>query len=312
VDFAFFTKPHFPLMTILRTPESCFAQLPEYPFEAHYAQLAGGLRIHYLDEGPAQGPVVLLLHGEPTWSFLYRKMIPPLAAAGCRVLAPDLIGFGKSDKILEALAYSYAQHVAWLQEWLLAMALKDITLFCQDWGGLLGLRLVAENPALFARVAASNTGLPTGDQTPSPAFTAWQQYSQTVEVLPIGRIVSGGCVHKLSEAEVAAYDAPFPEERYKTAARIFPSLVPTTPTDPASAANRNAWAVLQNWQKPFVTWFGDSDPITAGAERVFQKLIPGAAQQGHTTVSQAGHFIQEDQGPLLADLLIDFMQKPLK
>lgn len=303
-------------MTVLQTPDSRFDNLPDYPFAPNYVAVGSDdepLRMHYVDEGPAGDPardarnVVLMLHGEPTWSYLYRKMIPIVAAAGHRVIAPDLIGFGKSDKIVEADAYSYQSHVNWLTTFIRTLDLQNITLVCQDWGGLLGLRLAAENEERFARITASNTGLPTGDQPPSEAFLQWQQFSQTVATLPIGALVSMGCARKLSAEVIAAYDAPFPDDTYKTASRVFPRLVPTAPDDPASPANRAAWQVLMRWQKPFLTCFGDRDPITAGGDKVLQKLIPGAQGQPHVTLSPGGHFIQEDKGEEWANLIVRFV-----
>ncbi|TAF63853.1 MAG: alpha/beta fold hydrolase [Cytophagales bacterium] len=296
-------------MQILRTPESAFAQLKDYPFAPNYLLLQTGLQMHYVEEGNLQSEeTILLLHGEPTWSYLYRKMIPLLAQAGYRVIAPDLIGFGKSDKIVEKEHYTYQQHVSWLTELVQKLNLQNITLFCQDWGGLLGLRIVAENPDRFKRVVAANTFLPTGDIAPSEAFLQWQQFSQNTPNFEVGKIVSKGCVKPLDQAGISAYDAPFPEDSYKAAARIFPTLVPTNPQDPATLPNRNAWQVLQQWQKPFLTAFSDSDPITRGGDRFFQKVIPGTKDQKHITVEQAGHFLQEDQPELLAKTIIQFIQ----
>ncbi len=293
----------------LRTPDDCFSNLPDYPFAPHYVDL-DGLRIHYLDEGPADAPnTVLMLHGEPTWSYLYRKMIPIVAGVGHRVIAPDLIGFGKSDKLTDPAAYSYQSHIDWVTAFIKTLDLTTITLVCQDWGGLLGLRLAAENPDRFTRICAANTFLPTGDQPAGEAFRQWQQFSQTVPVFATGNIVNGGCVRTLTLAEVAAYDAPFPDESYKVAARQFPLLVPTTPTDPAASANRAAWQVLLGWQKPFLTCFSDKDPITAGADKVLQKLIPGAANQRHITLANGGHFVQEDCGEAWAEAIVGFMKE---
>ena len=293
-------------MTVLRTPDEQFANISDYPFEPHYTQVGDGLSMHFVSQG--SGPVVLMLHGEPTWSYLYRKMIPIVAAAGYRVIAPDLIGFGKSDKIAEAEAYSYASHVGWLTDFVLDLDLQNITLVCQDWGGLLGLRVAAENPDRFARVVAANTFLPTGDQPASEAFLQWRQFSQTIPAFPVGNIVNMGCVHKLSADAIAAYDAPFPDESYKTAARVFPALVPITPDDPAAEANRKAWEVLKTWQKPFLTCFSDSDPITRGGDTALQKLIPGTTGQPHVTIEQGGHFLQEDQGEKWAEHIVAFLR----
>jgi haloalkane dehalogenase len=295
-------------MEILRTPDDRFAALPGYAFAPHYAQI-GELRVHYVDEGPRDGAVVLCLHGEPSWSYLYRKMIPPLVAAGLRVVAPDLVGFGRSDKPAARDDYTFQRHVDWMAAFLDAVGLRDLTLFCQDWGGLIGLRLVAEAPDRFARVVASNTFLPTGDGRPSEAFLAWRTFSQSVPELPVGKIVAGGCARPVAPEVIAAYDAPFPEERYKAGARKFPLLVPVTPDDPASAPNRAAWERLRAFTRPFLTAFGDSDPITRGADTRLQAAIPGAAGQPHTTIAGGGHFIQEDAGEELAEIVASFVAR---
>jgi len=299
-------------MDTLRTPDDCFADLPGFDFEPHYVEIPDGdggtLRVHHLDEGPADGPVVLLLHGEPSWSYLYRHMIPPLVAAGLRCVAPDLVGFGRSDKPADRRDYTYARHVAWLSSHVFdALDLRDITLVCQDWGGLLGLRLVAAQPDRFAAVVAANTFLPTGDGKPGEAFLAWQKFSQEAPELPVGRIVNGGCTTDLPEEVIAAYDAPFPDESYKEGARQFPSLVPTSPDDPEAPANRAAWEVLAGFDRPFVCAFGDSDPITRGNERHLISRIAGAQGAPHTTIEGGGHFIQEDRGPQLAQVVIDLV-----
>lgn len=293
-------------MDILRTPDDRFENLPGYPFAPHYVDV-NGLRMHYLDEGPPAAAPVLLLHGEPSWSYLYRKMIPLLAAAGHRVIAPDLIGFGRSDKPAAREDYTYQRHVDWATGFLSALDLRGITLVCQDWGGLIGLRLAAEQGDRFTRIVAANTFLPTGDQKPPEAFFQWRQFSQTVPEFPVGRIVSMGCVQPVAEEVVAAYDAPFPDERYKAGARQFPLLVPATPDDPASAPNRAAWEALERWEKPFLTAFSDGDPITRGADRVLQARIPGARGLAHPTIAGGGHFLQEDRGEELARAVIDFI-----
>jgi haloalkane dehalogenase len=293
-------------MDVLRTPDERFAALPDYDFAPHYADV-GGLRMHYLDEGPRDGQPVLLLHGEPSWSFLYRKMVPVLVAAGRRAIAPDLIGFGRSDKPAARADYTYQRHVDWLVAFLDTLGLSGWTLVCQDWGGLLGLRVAAEHEARFARIVAANTFLPTGDRTPPEAFFAWQRFSQEVPELPVGGIVQRGCARPVAPEVVAAYDAPFPDERYKAGARQFPLLVPTRPDDPASEANRAAWQVLSRWQKPFLTAFSDLDPITGGAERYLQKSIPGAAGRVHPTIVGGGHFLQEDCGEELAREVVRFI-----
>ncbi|WP_040494251.1 haloalkane dehalogenase [Ilumatobacter nonamiensis] len=297
-------------MKVLRTPDERFTDLPDYPFAPNYVDVSdqdgGSLRVHYLDEGPADGPVVLVLHGEPSWSFLYRKMIPLLVDAGLRVIAPDLVGFGKSDKPTEQSDYTYARHVAWMQEAIVDhLDLRDATFFGQDWGGLVGLRLVAENPERFARVVIGNTGLPTGEHAPSDAFLAWQKFSQTSPDFDIGFLINGATITELSDAEIAAYDAPFPDDTYMAGARIFPSLVPTSPDDPAASANKAAWEVLMAWDKPLICCFGDSDPITAGGDKPFLKLVPGAQGQPHVTVANAHHFFQEDVAPELAQIIVD-------
>ena len=296
-------------MDVLRTPDERFANLPGYSFAPHYAVLAGGLRVHFVDEGPRHAAPVLMLHGEPSWSYLYRKMIPPLVAAGHRAVAPDLIGFGRSDKPVRRQDYTYQRHVDWMRAVIEALDLRRVTLVCQDWGGLIGLRLVAEHPERFARVVAANTFLPTGDRPAGPAFLAWQKYSQETPELPVGRIVQTGCVTELPAEVIAAYDAPFPDERHKTGARRFPLLVPTSPGDPAAPANRRAWEALRRWEKPFLTAFGDSDPITRGADVLLREAIPGTRGQPHTTLERAGHFLQEDQGEELARVVVDFVRR---
>jgi haloalkane dehalogenase len=298
-------------MEKLRTPDDRFASLPGYPFAPHYVEVPDGeggeLRVHYVDEGPADADPVLLLHGEPSWSFLYRKMIPVITAAGHRAIAPDLVGFGRSDKPSKRDDYTYQRHVDWMRAVLEQLDLRNITFVGQDWGGLIGLRLVAEHPDRFARVVAANTFLPTGDRDPGDAFLAWQKFSQETPAFPVGRIVNGGCVTELSEDVIAAYDAPFPDETYKEGARQFPLLVPTSPSDPAAEPNRRAWEVLSKFDQPFLTAFSDSDPITGGADRVLQESIPGAKGRPHTTLTVWGHFLQEDVGEELARVIVDLV-----
>lgn len=299
-------------MKSVRTPDDRFRNLPGYAFEPHYVMVddteGGELRLHYVDEGPANAPVVLMLHGEPSWSYLYRKMIPMIVEAGYRAIAPDLIGFGRSDKPADRGDYTYLRHVEWTWAFITQLGLKDITLVCQDWGGLIGLRLVGEHPEHFARVVAANTGLPTGDQPVGEAFLKWQQYSQTTPVFDIGAIIARSCVTPVAPEVIAAYDAPFPDDTFKAGARQFPALVPTSATNPASAANRAAWESLMRFQKPFLTTFSDKDPITRAAGPVLQKLIPGCAGQPHTTIENGGHFLQEDQGEALARVVVSFMR----
>lgn len=299
-------------MEIRRPPDARFENLPDYDFTPRYAEIADGdggkLRVHYLDEGSTDAKPVLLMHGEPSWCYLYRKMIPALVAAGHRVIAPDLVGFGRSDKPTLQSDYSYARHVAWMSELLFdRLGMRHATFFGQDWGGLIGLRLVAASPERFDRVVISNTGLPTGDGKLSEAFLAWQHYSQTSKSFPIGNIVNGGVVTKLSPEVIAAYDAPFPDDSSKAGARIFPSLVPTSQDDQAHLDNIIAWGVLRKFERPFLCAFGDSDPITKGGEAVFIRNIPGAIGQSHTTVAGGGHFIQEDKAGELANIINSFI-----
>lgn len=300
-------------MDLLRTPDARFTDLAGWPFEPRYVEIDAGdgtpLRVHFVDEGPRDGPTVLLLHGEPTWSYLYRKVIPVLVDAGLRAVAIDQVGFGRSDKPARREDYTYAAHVRWMTAAIDAIGLDGVTLVGQDWGGLIGLRLVAAEPERFAAVVAANTFLPTGDRDPGPAFTAWQRYSQEVDVLPVGRIVSGGCVKPLPEDVVAAYDAPFPDESFKAGARQFPTLVPTSPDDPEAPANRKAWEVLSAWGRPFLCAFSDQDPITRNGAAVFAKLIPGAEGQPHTTIEGAGHFLQEDAGERLGQVIAAFVPR---
>ncbi len=299
-------------MKALRTPDERFVDLPDYPFAPNYITVddteGGTLRLHYVDEGDRSAPVVLMLHGEPTWSYLYRQMIPIVVNAGYRVIAPDLIGFGRSDKPSQRTDYTYQRHVDWIRALLTQLNLQDITLVCQDWGGLIGLRLVGEHPEKFARVVAANTMLPTGDHPLGESFFKWQQLSQTIPVFATGHIIQGGCTTAMSPAVLAAYDAPFPDETYKEGARQFPMLVPARPDDPAAPANRKAWEALMQFRKPFLTAFSDKDPITAAGGPVLRKLIPGCEGQAHTTIENGGHFLQEDQGEKLAQVVVDFIR----
>jgi haloalkane dehalogenase len=299
-------------MKTLRTPDERFDSLPGFDFAPHYEEVAdsegGTLRVHYLREGDPAAPVVLLLHGEPSWSYLYRKMIPGLIGAGLQIVAPDLVGFGRSDKPTERSDYSYARHVEWMRALLFdRLDLTDVTLVGQDWGGLIGLRLVGEHPERFARVVAANTSLPTGDTSPGEAFFNWQRFSQEVEVFPTGFIVNSGCVSDLPPEVVAAYDAPFPDESFKAGARAFPMLVPSSPNDPAHDANVAAWVGLAAFPRPFLTAFSDSDPITKGAHRALEADIAGAQGQPHTTIVGGGHFLQEDCGEDLARVVAAFV-----
>jgi haloalkane dehalogenase len=292
---------------VLRTPEQRFAAIPDFPYQPRWTEV-GGLRIAHVDEGPSSTDPVLLLHGEPTWSFLYRKMIPVLVAAGHRVIAPDLVGFGRSDKPAEAGNYSYLNHVKWMSAWLEANDLRRVTLFCQDWGSLIGLRMAADMPDRFARIVLANGGLPTGATPMPPAFRVWRAFSRRSPWFPIGRIVNAGCVTRLSEAEIDAYDAPFPETRYKVAARLFPGFVPASPDDPERSNNERAWEQFEQWQKPFLTLFSSGDPITRGGERMWQQRVPGAKGQPHAIVRGAGHFLQEDKGAEIAQAMARFIR----
>jgi haloalkane dehalogenase len=296
---------------LLRTPDADTEGLPDYAFAANYLNVGdaddGPLRMNFVDHGPRGGPVMLLLHGEPSWSYLYRKMIPPLAAAGMRCIAPDLIGFRRSDKPTEQSDYTYARHLGWVRSLLDQLELDSFHFFGQDWGGLLGLRLLAERPERFVSVCAANTFLPTGLEPASDAFARWREFSQSVPEFPVGGIIAGATVRPVSAEVRAAYDAPFPDETYKAGARRFPLLVPTEPDLEEAQNNRAAWKVLAQYERPFLTLFGDGDPITAGAEKALQARIPGAVDQPHKIIRDAGHFIQEDAGEELADELIEWL-----
>ncbi len=292
-------------MKILRTAEARFADLPDFPYEPNYTDL-GGLRMAHVEHGT--GPVVLMLHGEPTWSFLYRKMIPIFAEAGFRAVAPDFIGFGRSDKPAAISDYTYAGHVAWTLGWIESLDLTGITLVCQDWGSLIGLRLAAEHPDRFARIVVANGFLPTAAVPANRAFRLWRAFARYSPILPVARIVQAGTVSRLPRAVLAAYDAPFPSSDYKAGARAFPALVPTDPGDPAVPANRAAWDSLGRWKKPFLTAFGKKDPILGYADRLLQKQVPGASGQPHRDLAHAGHFVQEDAGEKLARLTVDWIR----
>ena len=300
-------------MKTLRTPDDNFENLSEYPFSPNYTNVqdheGGTLRIHYVEEGPEDADPVLFMHGEPSWSYLYRKMIPVVTAAGYRAVAPDLVGFGKSDKPAERGDYTCERHVEWMNAWFEKLNLRCVTLVCQDWGGIIGLRLVANHPDCFSRVVVANTGLPTGDRPMSEAFLNWRKFSVEVPDFDIGTIVMMGCQKPLSEDTLAAYNAPFPDDSYKEGARIFPSLVPLSPEEPAAVANRKAWEVLSDFDRPFVTMFSDSDPITHGGEAIFQHKIPGAQNRAHMTIAGGGHFLQEDCGQEFAERVLEFISE---
>ncbi len=295
-------------MIILRTPDERFENLPDFPFAPHYVEV-NGLRIHYVDEG--QGEVILCLHGEPTWSFLYRKMIPPLAARH-RVVAMDLAGFGRSDKPGDIGDYSFQFHRDVLVGFIEALDLQGITAVMQDWGGLLGLTVATQLPDRFARLVIMNTGLPTGDEPPGEAFLRWREFAAKMGTkLPIGRIIKGGLAHpeNLSTAEVAAYEAPFPTPEYKAGAAAFPLLVPTNPNDSGSAEMRAARLAFRQWQKPTLVLFSDGDPITKGGDRFFRFLIRPARKQPEITIHEAGHFLQEEKGGEIAEHILAFMER---
>ncbi len=333
-------------MKALRTPDTRFENLPGYPFAPRYTDVpdgeGGSLRIHHVDEGPRDGPVVLCMHGQPTWSYLYRHMIPVLSEAGLRVLAPDLVGFGRSDKPARREDYSYQRQVDWLTAWLVQNDVRGATFVGQDWGGLIGLRMVAENPERFDRVVAANTGIPTPgpipqeridavreyrtskptptlpevmaaignpDPTqPEMAFAHWQKWTWESEDMPVAMMIAGSIDGRsLSPEEVAAYDAPFPDPSYKMGPRAMPSQVPTLPDDPSLPANERAWEAFRRFDKPFLCAFTDNDPVTRGADQRFRKEVPGAKDQPHVTIEGGGHFLQEGRGEQLARIVADFV-----
>lgn len=333
-------------MRALRTPDERFQNLPGYPFAPHYTDVpdgeGGSLRIHHVDEGPPDGDVVVCMHGQPSWSYLYRHMIPILAGAGLRVIAPDLVGYGRSDKPGALEDYSYDRQVAWMTAWLLANDIRDATFFGQDWGGLIGLRMVAENPDRFSRVFLANTGLPCPEdvseernaaihefrrtaptptlpemaqqlgnpdpERPERTFAYWQKYTWATEDAPVGTLIGGSVDGRtLSPEEIAAYDAPFPDASYKMAVRAMPSQVPTLSDDPSLPAQIRAWEVFSKWEKPLLCAFADNDPVTRGADRPFRERVPGAQGQPHTTIEGGGHFLQEGRGDVLAKLIVDFV-----
>jgi haloalkane dehalogenase len=301
------------VMETLRTPDDRFRDLPGFDFPPAYAEVpdadGGTLRMAYVETGPADGPVALLLHGEPSWSFLYRHLMDELAAAGIRAVAPDLVGFGRSDKPGRIEDHSYARHVEWVRALVFDdLDLRDVTLVGQDWGGLLGLRLVAEHPDRFVRVVASNTGLPTGDLGMPEVWWRFRRAVEKASVLDVGRLVASGCVRPMSEEVRAAYDAPYPDETFKAGPRAMPLLVPTAPDDPATEANRAAWDTLTRLDLPFLVAFSDSDPITAAMAPVLERAMPGAKGREHPVVAGAGHFLQEDAGPVLGRLVAEFMK----
>jgi haloalkane dehalogenase len=294
-------------LILLRTPDERFEHLPDFPYEPHYLDVEK-IRIHYVDEGSKDAEAILLMHGEPSWSFLYRHMIPVFLKEDFRVVAPDLVGFGRSDKPTQQSDHTYAKHVKWMTKWMKTLDLQSITLFCQDWGSLIGLRMAIENQDRFKRIILSNGGLPTGEQSMSDAFSRWREFSRTAPKFNIKQIIQGGTVTKLSKEILNGYDAPFPDDTYKAGARIMPSLVPISIDDPEHLANKEAVEKFKKWTKPFLTAFSDKDPITRGGERFWQENIPGAQGQEHTTIKDASHFVQEDKGAELANVILKFIR----
>jgi len=300
-------------MEIKRTPDEAFQDLPGYDFDPNYVEISdfegSFLRMHYVDEGPGDARPVIMLHGEPTWSYLYRKMIPIIAGAGYRAIAPDLVGFGRSDKPADRKYYTYQRHVDWMKAMIAEAGLKGMTIVGQDWGGLIGLRLVAEHPDLFHSVVIGNTGLPTGDHKLPSAFMDWQKLAREMPEFDVGAVIRYSAVRPIAEDVVAAYEAPYPDESYKEGARIFPSLVPTGPDDPSASANRLAWEALERFEKPFLTAFSDKDETNRNGERFFINRVPGAQGQPHTIIKNAGHFLQEDAGEEFANVIVSFLEK---
>jgi haloalkane dehalogenase len=308
-------------MAILRTPDHRFQNLPGYPFEPSYVTVAGphgnDLRLHYVDEGPPTASPVLLLHGEPSWSYLYRKMIPILVAAGFRTVAPDHIGFGRSDKLTDASDYTYERHVGWILDFVRQLDLRNITLVCQDWGGPIGLSVLTVEQERFARVVAANTILPTAQPPPNEEVADWPgeivlqwiEFSKTARVFPVGQIAQGATVSNLPPEVVAAYDAPFPDESFKAGPRQFPAIIPTSPDDPGALRNREVWKVLERFEKPFLTAFSDRDLTTTAWKEVFCRRVPGTRGQPHATIERAGHFLQEDNGEELARVIVEWKSR---
>lgn len=300
-------------MQTLRTPDDRFRDLPEFAYLPAYSDIddteGGTLRMAWVQAGPPEADPVLLLHGEPSWSFLYRRMIPILTAAGHRVVCPDLVGFGRSDKPTRIEDHTYARHVEWMRNLVCdVLDLRRVTLVGQDWGGLIGLRLAAENPDRFANIVVANTGLPSGD-IPMPEI--WWQFRTAIQNLPtldVGRFVEAGCRRPVSGEVRAAYDAPFPDDTFCAGPRAMPGLVPTTPEDAASAANRSAWKVLAASETPMLVAFSDSDPITGGMAPIFRRDMRGAQGIEHPVIANAGHFLQEDAGEELAGAIVTFLR----
>jgi haloalkane dehalogenase len=297
-------------MHTIRTPDERFAGLPEFAYPPRYCEIGDGgrLRVAWVEDGPAHADPVLLLHGEPSWSFLYRRMVPILAAAGHRVICPDLVGFGRSDKPTRIEDHTNARPVEWMRAVVFDhLDLHRVTLVGQDWGGLIGLRLAAEHPDRFARIVVANTGLPTGDVPMPDIWWRFREAIQGLTTIDVGRFVQGGCVRPMDEAVRAGYDAPFPDDSYCAGPRAMPGLVPTTPDDPAAEANRSAWNTLRDSDTPMLVAFSDSDPITGAMGPIFQKEMRGARGVEHTVIRDAGHFLQEDAGEELAEAIVRFL-----
>ena len=305
-------KSIFPkIQTVLRTPDSSFINLKDFPYQPRYTEI-DNLRIAHIEEGPEDGVKILLMHGEPTWSYLYRKMIPIFVASGFRVIVPDLVGCGRSDKPSDPNDYSYARHIYWMTEWMVKNNFSGLNLFCQDWGSLIGLRMVVNEPDRFDRISVGNGGLPTGDENFPFAFEIWKAFSRFSPWFPVDLIVQAGCTTTLSLDELYAYRTPFPDETFQTAVRVFPSFVPNQPNNPESNNNREAWKFFEKWEKPFLTLFSDKDPITAGGSVFFKRKVPGAKNQPHEIIHNAGHFLQEDKGVELAEILVSFFNSTNK
>ena len=301
-------------MQTLRTPEDRFAGLADFDYAPHYCELddddGGTLRVAWVQDGPPDGDPILMLHGEPSWSYLYRTMMPVLADAGYRVICPDLVGFGRSDKPTRAQDHTYARHVEWMRALAFdVLNLRNVTLVCQDWGGLIGLRVLAENPDRFSAVVVANTGLPTGDIAMPEVWWRFREAIQTAPTLNIGWFVQAGCRQSMSDHVRSGYDAPFPDDSYCVGPRTMPTLIPTTPDDPAAAANRAAWAALCTSATPMLVAFSDQDPITAAMAPIFQREMAGAQGRSHPVIHGAGHFLQEDAGVELADHVLQFLRR---
>jgi haloalkane dehalogenase len=296
-------------MRILSTPASRFTGLQDYRFNSHFVKI-DYIKMHYIDEGLADAGIVLLLHGVPSWSYLYRHMIKIIAATGSRVIAPDLIGFGRSDKPVKVKHHTYQSHVEWITEFIKILNLKDIVLFCHDWGSLIGLRIAACSPDLFKGIIVSNGMLPDGEQKLHPKFKLWKFFARYSPFIPVDLVIESGTLRKLTKEEKEAYRAPFPSSKYKSGIRALPGLVPSSPDDPESVVNRIAWESLKKFNKPFLTVFSKKDPITRGGGEYMQKRIPGAIGKDHTLLD-AGHFIQEDRHKELSDIIIRFIENQI-